>query len=143
MYSLSAEPQARQDNGQPYDAMALREIHDWVVKPQLSLVEGVTEVYAIGGFEKQYHVNPNPVAMINFGISTGDLLSALERNNANQGAGFVEQNGQQVLIRSEAQLKGIDDIGQVVVKIIDGVPVKIQDIAQINLGKELRSGAGT
>lgn len=143
MYSLSAEPQARQDNGQPYDAMALREIHDWVVKPQLSLVEGVTEVYAVGGFEKQYHVNPNPVAMINFGISTGDLLSALERNNANQGAGFVEQNGQQVLIRSEAQLKGIDDIGQVVVKIIDGVPVKIQDIAQINLGKELRSGAGT
>mgnify|MGYP003312055270 FL=1 len=143
MYSLSAEPQARQDNGQPYDAMALREIHDWVIKPQLSLVEGVTEVYAIGGFEKQYHVNPNPVAMINFGISTGDLLSALERNNANQGAGFVEQNGQQVLIRSEAQLKGIDDIGQVVVKIIDGVPVKIQDIAQINLGKELRSGAGT
>jgi len=81
--------------------------------------------------------------MINFGISTGDLLSALERNNANQGAGFVEQNGQQVLIRSEAQLRGIDDIGQVVVKIIDGVPVKIQDIAQINLGKELRSGAGT
>jgi cobalt-zinc-cadmium resistance protein CzcA len=143
MYSLSAEPQARQDNGQPYDAMALREIHDWVIEPQLSLVEGVTEVYAIGGFEKQYHVNPNPVAMINFGISTGDLLSALERNNANQGAGFVEQNGQQVLIRSEAQLKGIDDIGQVVVKIIDGVPVKIQDIAQINLGKELRSGAGT
>ena len=143
MYSLSAEPQARQDNGQPYDAMALREIHDWVVKPQLSLVEGVTEVYAVGGFEKQYHVNPNPVAMINFGISTGDLLSALKRNNANQGAGFVEQNGQQVLIRSEAQLKGIDDIGQVVVKIIDGVPVKIQDIAQINLGKELRSGAGT
>jgi cobalt-zinc-cadmium resistance protein CzcA len=143
MYSLSAEPQARQDNGQPYNAMALREIHDWVIKPQLSLVEGVTEVYAIGGFEKQYHVNPNPVAMINFGISTGDLLSALERNNANQGAGFVEQNGQQVLIRSEAQLKGIDDIGQVVVKIIDGVPVKIQDIAQINLGKELRSGAGT
>ena len=103
----------------------------------------MTEVYAVGGFEKQYHVNPNPVAMINFGISTGDLLSALERNNANQGAGFVEQNGQQVLIRSEAQLKGIDDIGQVVVKIIDGVPVKIQDIAQINLGKELRSGAGT
>ena len=97
--------------------------------------------YAIGGFEKQYRES-NPVA-VNFGISTGDLLSALERNNANQGAGFVEQNGQQVLIRSEAQLKGIDDIGQVVVKIIDGVPVKIQDIAQINLGKELRSGAGT
>ena len=133
MYSLSAEPQARQDNGMPYDAMALREIHDWVVKPQLSLVEGVTEVYAIGGFEKQYHVNPNPVAMINFGISTTDLISALERNNANQGAGFVEQNGQQVLIRSKAQLKGIDDIGQVVVKIIDGIPVKL--IASLLPGK--------
>ena len=81
--------------------------------------------------------------MINFGISTTDLISALERNNANQGAGFVEQNGQQVLIRSKAQLKGIDDIGQVVVKIIDGIPVKVLDIAHINLGKELRSGAGT
>ena len=133
MYSLSAEPQARQDNGMPYDAMALREIHDWVVKPQLSLVEGVTEVYAIGGFEKQYHVNPNPVAMINFGISTTDLISALERNNANQGAGFVEQNGQQVLIRSKAQLKGIDDIGQVVVKIIDGIPVKVLDLSLIHI----------
>jgi cobalt-zinc-cadmium resistance protein CzcA len=143
MYSLSTEPQARQDNGKPYDAMALREIHDWVVKPQLSLVEGVTEVYAIGGFEKQYHVNPNPLAMINMGISTDDLISALERNNANQGAGFIEHNGQQVLIRSEAQLRGINDIGKVIVKIIDGVPVKVQDIANINLGKALRSGAGT
>ncbi len=143
MYSLSSEPQARQDNGKPYDAMALREIHDWVVKPQLSLVEGVTEVYAIGGFEKQYHVNPNPLAMINMGISTDDLISALERNNANQGAGFIEHNGQQVLIRSEAQLRGINDIGKVIVKIIDGVPVKVQDIANINLGKALRSGAGT
>ena len=143
MYSLSSEPQARQDNGKPYDAMALREIHDWVVKPQLSLVEGVTEVYAIGGFEKQYHVNPNPLAMINMGISTDDLISALERNNANQGAGFIEQNGQQVLIRSEAQLRGINDIGKVIVKIIDGVPVKVQDIANVNLGKALRSGAGT
>tara|TARA_R110001599_G_scaffold284457_1_gene486495 strand:+ start:3411 stop:6542 length:3132 start_codon:yes stop_codon:yes gene_type:complete len=143
MYSLSAEPTARQENGKPYDAMALREIHDWVVKPQLALVSGVAEVYAIGGFEKQYHVNPNPLSMIHFGVGVDELISALERNNANQGAGFVEQNGQQVLVRSEAQLKGIEDIGQVTVKIIDSVPIKIKDIASVNLGKELRSGAGT
>lgn len=143
MYTLSATDGARQSNGQPFDAMALREIHDWVVKPQLALVKGVTEVNAIGGYTKQYHVNPDPQKMLNFNLSMQDLLTALARNNANQGAGFVERNGQQILIRSQAQLKTIEDIGNVVVKRIDSVPVTVNDIGSVAIGKELRTGAAT
>lgn len=143
MYTLIATDNARQSNGQPYDAMALREIHDWVVKPQLALVKGVTEVNAIGGYTKQYHVNPDPQKMLNFNLSMEDLLTALARNNANQGAGFVERNGQQILIRSQAQLKTIEDIGNVVVKRIDSAPVTVNDIGMVAIGKELRTGAAT
>ena len=143
MYTLSATDDALQSNGQAYDAMALREVHDWVVKPQLALVKGVTEVNAIGGYSKQYHVNPNPQKMLNFDLSMQDLLTALARSNANQGAGFVERNGQQILIRSQAQLKTIEDIGNVVVKRIDSVPVTVNDIGKVIIGKELRTGAAT
>jgi cobalt-zinc-cadmium resistance protein CzcA len=143
MYTLSAIDNARQSNGQPYDAMALREVHDWVVKPQLALVKGVTEVNTIGGYTKQYHVNPDPQKMLNFNLSMQDLLTALARNNANQGAGFVERNGQQILIRSQAQLKTLEDIGNVVVKRIDSIPVTVNDIGEVAIGKELRTGAAT
>jgi cobalt-zinc-cadmium resistance protein CzcA len=143
MYTLSATDDARQPNGQLFDAMALREVHDWVVKPQLALVKGVTEVNAIGGYTKQYHVNPSPQKMLNFNLSMQDLLTALARNNANQGAGFVERNGQQILIRSQAQLKTVEDIGNVVVKLIDSVPVTVNDIGKVVIGKELRTGAAT
>ncbi|MGK0305614.1 MAG: cobalt-zinc-cadmium resistance protein CzcA [Gammaproteobacteria bacterium] len=143
MYTLSATDDARQTNGQLFDAMALRELHDWVVKPQLVLVKGVTEVNAIGGYTKQYHVNPSPQKMLNFNLSMQDLLTALARNNANQGAGFVERNGQQILIRSQAQLKTVEDIGNVVVKLIDSVPVTVNDIGKVVIGKELRTGAAT
>lgn len=143
MYTLTAQDGATQSSGEPYDAMALREIHDWVVKPQLALVKGVTEVNAIGGYVKQYHVNPKPQKMLSFGLSMQDLMTALERNNANQGAGFIERNGQQILVRSQAQLKSIADIGNVVVTQIDGVPVTVNDIGSVAIGKELRTGAAT
>jgi cobalt-zinc-cadmium resistance protein CzcA len=143
MYTLRAQDGATQSNGELYDAMALREIHDWVVKPQLALVKGVTEVNAIGGYVKQYHVNPNPQKMLSFGLSMQDLITALERNNANQGAGFIERNGQQILVRSQAQLESIADIGNVVVTQIDGVPVTVRDIGGVAIGKELRTGAAT
>lgn len=143
MYTLRAQENAKQPDGSAYDAMALRELHDWVVKPQLALVKGITEVNAIGGFKKQYHVNPIAQNMLNFGVTNSQLLQALSRNNTNQGAGFVEQNGQQILVRSQAQLKGIKDIQDVVVKIFDGTPVKIKDVAEVAIGKELRTGAAT
>jgi cobalt-zinc-cadmium resistance protein CzcA len=143
MYTLSAEPGTKTSDGRAFDAMALRELHDWVVKPQLALVKGITEVNAIGGYTKQYHINPDPQLMLNYGVSTDDLLRALERNNANQGAGYIERNGQQILVRSQAQLSSIDDIGQVVVTLTNQSPVTVDDIAEVAIGKELRTGAAT
>lgn len=143
MYTLRAEQNARQENGEAYDAMALREIHDWIVKPQLSLVKGVTEVNAIGGYVKQYHVNPEPLKMLNFGVSLADVHEALARNNANQGAGFIERNGQQILVRSQGQLQTISDIENVVVKRVNSIPVTVKDIGSVAIGKELRTGAAT
>ncbi|WP_100656031.1 efflux RND transporter permease subunit [Alteromonas flava] len=143
MYTLRAEQNAQQENGEAYDAMALREIHDWIVKPQLSLVKGVTEVNAIGGYVKQYHVNPEPLKMLNFGVSLADVHEALARNNANQGAGFIERNGQQILIRSQGQLQTISDIENVVVKRVNSIPVMVKDIGSVAIGKELRTGAAT
>ena len=143
MYTLSAEPGTKMSDGRAFDAMALRELHDWVVKPQLALVKGITEVNAIGGYTKQYHINPDPQLMLNYGVSTDDLLRALERNNANQGAGYIERNGQQILVRSQAQLSSIDDISQVVVTLTNQSPVTVGDIAEVAIGKELRTGAAT
>ncbi len=143
MYTLRAEQNARQENGEAYDAMALREIHDWIVKPQLSLVNGVTEVNAIGGYVKQYHVNPEPLKMLNFGVSLANVHQALARNNANQGAGFIERNGQQILVRSQGQLQTIGDIENVVVKRVNSIPVMVKDIGSVAIGKELRTGAAT
>ena len=143
MYTLRAKQNAMQKNGEPYNAMALREIHDWIVKPQLALVKGITEVNAIGGYVKQYHVNPEPQKMLNFDISLSDIHRALERNNTNQGAGFVERNGQQILVRSQGQLQTLSDIENVVIKRINTVPVAVRDIGSVAIGKELRTGAAT
>jgi cobalt-zinc-cadmium resistance protein CzcA len=107
------------------------------------LVKCVTEVNAIGGYTKQYHVNPAPQQMLNFKLNMQDLLAALERNNSNQGARFVERNGQQILIRSQAQLKTTQDIGNVVVKLINSVPVTVNDIGKVTIGKKLLTGAAT
>ena len=143
MYTLRAKQNAMQKNGEPYNAMALREIHDWIVKPQLALVKGITEVNAIGGYVKQYHVNPEPQKMLNFDIGLSDIHRALERNNTNQGAGFVERNGQQILVRSQGQLQTLSDIENVVIKRINTVPVAVKDIGSVAIGKELRTGAAT
>lgn len=142
-YTVEAEPGAVQANGSPYDATALREIQDWIIKPQLALVPGITEINTIGGYDKQYHVTPKPQAMLAFGVSLDDIGDALRSNNNNRGAGYVERNGQQLLVRSPGQLQAIVDIEQVVIKDLDGVPVKIADVAGVAIGKELRTGAAT
>jgi cobalt-zinc-cadmium resistance protein CzcA len=143
MYTVEAEPNAIQANGAPYDAMALREIQDWIIKPQLALVKGVTEINTIGGFDKQYHVLPDPQKMLAFGVSINDLNNALVNSNANRGAGYVESNGQQLLVRSPGQLQTIADIEQVMVKTLNTVPVTVADVAEVAIGKELRTGAAT
>lgn len=143
MYTIAAEPTAIQPDGTPYDAMALREIQDWIIKPQLTQVSGVTEVNTIGGYDKQYHITPSPSKMLQFGVSFTDINQALRNNNSNRGAGFIERYGQQLTVRSPGQLKTISDIELVVVKNIQNTPVTIADVAEVAIGKSLRTGAAT
>ncbi|SFK51323.1 efflux RND transporter permease subunit [Methylophaga sulfidovorans] len=143
VYTVSAQPEARQENGQAYDMTALREIQDWIIQPRLMRVPGITEVNTVGGYAKQYHIQPEPQKMLEFGISFGDIQQALKANNSNRGAGYIERYGQQLLVRSPGQLKTIDDIQQVVVKQMSGTPIKIMDIADVAIGKTLRTGAAT
>ncbi|RBP52678.1 efflux RND transporter permease subunit [Arenicella xantha] len=143
MYTVDAMPGALQADGRPYDVTALREVQDWIIKPQLALVPGVTEINTIGGFDKQYHVTPSPQKMLSFGVSLHDISQALLNNNDNRGAGYIERNGQQLLVRSPGQLHSIIDIEQVVVKNIEGAPVRVSDVADVAIGRELRTGAAT
>ena len=143
MYTIDAESDARQANGQPYTATALREIQDWIIKPQLGFVAGVTEINSIGGYDKQYHITPSPQKMLQFGIALNDINEALQKNNNNRGAGYIERNGQQLTVRSVGQLKNITDIEQVVIKNINNTPIKVSDISKVAIGKALRTGAAT
>jgi cobalt-zinc-cadmium resistance protein CzcA len=143
MYTVQAKADARMTNGEPYTATALREIQDWIIKPQLSQVKGVIEVNSIGGYNKQYHVLPDPAKLLLYKISVEDVVLALQANNDNRGAGYIERNGQQLLVRSPGQLGTIEDIGNVIIAEHDSVPVKVKDVADIGIGKELRTGAAT
>lgn len=143
MYTVQARPGAKTADGSAFDATALREIQDWIIKPQLAQVKGVIEINSIGGYNKQYHVLPNPQSLLYYHISVEDLVNALTANNNNRGAGYIERNGQQLLVRSPGQLATMDDIGNVIITEHESVPVKIRDVAEIAIGKELRTGAAT
>lgn len=143
MYTIEAEPGQLKPNGEPYSAMDLREIQDWIIKPQLSRVEGITEINSIGGFNKQYHVMPDPLKMREFQVTFAELQQALTLNNQNRGAGYIEKDGQQILVRMPAQLQSYSDIEQVIVKHLSQVPVRVMDVADVAIGKELRTGAAT
>ena len=137
LYSVHADP------GKPYDATALRTLQDWVIRPQLRQVPGVTEVNTIGGYERQFHVTPDPARLLAYQLSFEDVVAALQKNSANVGAGYIERNGEQYLIRSPGQVSDIAAIEQVIVANRDGVPVAIRDIADVAFGKQLRTGAAT
>src|SRR5262245_4095105 len=143
LYTVAAAPDARQPNGEPYDATALRTLQDWVIRPQLRQVPGVTEVNTIGGYEKQFHVMPDPARLLAFGLSLEDVVKALQKNNSNASAGYIERNGEQYLIRSPGQVSDIDGIERVIVAHRDGVPVTVRDVADVAFGKQLRTGAAT
>ena len=143
MYTVRTNPVAAENKGIHYDATALREIQDWIIKPQLAQVKGVIEVNSIGGYNKQYHVMPDPKKLLYYRISVEDLVQALQTNNDNRGAGYIERNGQQLLVRSPGQLATVEDIGNVVITEHDNIPIKIKDVADIGIGKELRTGAAT
>jgi len=126
-----------------HDAMSLRTIQDWIVRPQLRQTPGVVEVNTIGGYNKQFHVLPQPDKLLAYDLTLQDIMAALARNNINTGAGYIERNGAQYLIRSPGQVATLDDIKHITITKRQGVPVTIQDVAEVELGSELRSGAAT
>ena len=143
MYTVESRPNARKADGTAYTPEDLRTLQDWVVRPQLRNVPGVTEVNTIGGFERQYHVTPHPERMTAYRVSMKDLITALERNNANVGAGYVERHGEQYLIRVVGQASTIEDLQRIIIDERGGVPLRVGDIADVILGQELRTGAAT
>ena len=143
LWTVEADEGARRPDGQPYTPTDLRELQDWVLKPQLRTVPGVTEVNSIGGFDKEYHVAPDPLKLASYGLSLADVVQALERNNANVGAGYIERHGEQYLVRAPGQLQSVDDLGNVVLRSAGGVPVRVRDVASVGIGRELRTGAAT
>ncbi|WP_414829980.1 efflux RND transporter permease subunit [Alteromonas sp. H39] len=143
VYTLEAKNGAKMPDGSPATPMALRAVQDWIIKPQLAQVKGVVEVNTIGGYDKQYHVMPHPAKMLEMGVTMADIRKALVSNNDNAGAGYIENNGEQLLVRSPGQLKSIEDISNVVVGRKGSVPVLVKDVAEVGLGKELRTGAAT
>lgn len=143
MWTVKASEGALKSDGAPFTATDLREIQDWIIKPQLRNVPGVTEINTIGGFAKEYQVAPLPERLMAYGLGLSDLVNALERNNGNVGAGYIERHGEQYLIRAPGQVVSLEDIGNIIVGAPDGVPVKISDVASVMIGKELRSGAAT
>ncbi|RUO35920.1 CusA/CzcA family heavy metal efflux RND transporter [Aliidiomarina shirensis] len=142
-YIVRAQPGARDEYEQPYTTESLRTLQDWVIRPQLVTVPGVTEINTVGGYEREYQVAPNPGKMLAYKLSIADIFNALQLNNTNAGAGYIERIGEQWLVRSPGQLASLDDIGNVVVTKRDDAPVRIRDIAEVSFGKELRTGAAT
>ncbi|PWW07860.1 MULTISPECIES: efflux RND transporter permease subunit [Pseudidiomarina] len=142
-YIVSADADARDENGQPYTAESLRTLQDWVIRPQLVKVPGVTEINTVGGYEREYQVSPHPGKLLAYKISVDDVFRALQLNNTNAGAGYIERNGEQWLVRSPGQLQSLVDIRNVVVTKRDDAPVRVKDVADVSFGEELRTGAAT
>jgi len=143
MFTVDAEPGARNADGTPVTPMDLRSAHDWIIRPQLLRVPGVVEVNPIGGFKKEILVAPDPAKLLAFGVTAEDVVEALQRNNENRGAGFIEYNGAQWLMRLSGQAESLDHLRNAVIVEHDGVPVRVSDVASVSVGEELRNGAAT
>jgi len=143
MWTVEAKEGALKADGTPYSPMDLREIQDWIIKPQLRNVPGVNEINTVGGYVKQYQIAPKIDQLVAMGLSLNDVVDALEKNNANVGAGYIEKSGEQYLIRVPGQVSNIDDIANIVITAKNGVPIRIKDVADVVIGHESRSGAAT
>ena len=140
---LKADPNAKKPDGTAYTPMDLREIQDWIVRPQLQRVKGVAEVNSIGGFEKTYVVSPDLNRMQQLNISLEQLQQALAQNNENRGAGYIEDNGQQLTARVPGAFNGLSDIENTMLGSPNGSPIRVGDIAQVSIGHDLRTGGAT
>jgi heavy metal efflux system protein len=147
MYTVDAVPGAKREDGAEITAMDLRLAQDWIVRPQLLRVPGVADVNSIGGYQKQYLVQPDPARLLAYGVTLPHLAAALERNNANVGAGYIERYGQQVLLRVPGQVSGgesaLGALQDIVVMTTSGAAIRVRDVADVSIGAELRTGAAT
>lgn len=143
MYTVRAEPGARKPDGTAYTPTDLRSIQDWIIRPQLRQVPGISEVNSIGGNAKQYQVAPDPARLLAFGVTLADLVKALEDNNVNVGAGYIETNGEQQLVRIPGQIADTDALRHTVIATRNHMPINVGDVAEVGIGKELRTGAAT
>ncbi|MBK5528759.1 CusA/CzcA family heavy metal efflux RND transporter [Pseudomonas sp. TH06] len=143
LWTVEAREGALKDDGTPYTPTDLRVIQDWIIKPQLRNVPGVAEINTIGGFAKEYQIAPDPKRLAAYKLTLTDLVTALERNNANVGAGYIERSGEQLLIRAPGQVASTEDIANIVMANVDGTPIRVKNVATVDIGRELRSGAAT
>ncbi|ALP54987.1 cation transporter (plasmid) [Candidatus Tenderia electrophaga] len=143
MFTVDAEPDAVNSDGTPVTPMDLRSVHDWIIRPQLMRVPGVAEINPIGGFKKEILVAPEPAKLLAYGITYEEIINAIQLNNDNRGVGFIEHNGSQWLMRVPGQAETLEDLSNILVRQDQGVPIRIKDVANVSLGKELRTGAAT
>ena len=143
MWTLEVDPKAKNAKGENYSLRDLRTLQDWVIKPQIKTVPGVTEVNTIGGHEKRFQISPHPEKLRSYGLSFHNIVQALNRNNQNMGAGYIERAGSQYLLRMPGRLKDQEGIKNILVATKNGVPVRIRDIAQVEWNTALRTGAAT
>ena len=142
-YTVEALPGATKGDGTAYTPMDLLTLQDWVIVPQLRNLKGVIEVNTIGGYEQQYHVLPYPDKLLAYDLTVHDVIEALEDNNANVGAGYIERSGEQYLVRVPGQVKDIADIQSIILAKRDEVTIRVRDVADVKLGSPLRTGAAT
>lgn len=143
MYTVKAEDGALKKDGTAYTPMDLLTIQEWVIMPQLRNLKGVIEINTIGGYEQQYHVMPYPEQLLSYDLTIAGLIEALENNNNNVGAGYIEKYGEQYLVRVPGQVKDIADIQNIIIAKRDEVTIRIGDVADVALGSPLRTGAAT
>jgi len=143
MYTVEADPKARKPDGSSYSPTDLRTLQDWVIRPQLRNTPGVTEVNTIGGYERQIHITPDPAKLIALNFTLHDIVAAIAANNQNVGAGYIERNGQQFLVRVPGQVSDLDAIRDIVLDRREGLAIRVRDVATVGEGKELRTGAAT
>ncbi len=121
----------------------LRTVQDWMIRPQLKGIKGLAGVDAIGGHVRQYHVEPDPEKMIALGISFNHLLEAIRDNNLNVGAGYIERGGEAFLVKADGRIENPGHIGNIIITTREGIPIAIHDVAEVAIGKELRSGSAS
>jgi cobalt-zinc-cadmium resistance protein CzcA len=143
MFTVDAIPGAKNPDGSVITPMDLRTVHDWIIRPQLMRVPGVVEVNPIGGFKKEIHIELDYTNLLSFGLTQADLVNAINQNNENRGVGFIEHNGSQWLIRVEGQADQIKQLEELYVADFQGAPIRVKDVANVSIGKELRTGAAT